>query len=176
MAVLVEAISVVIRRSRIESAYPGGWERFVADCPNETLCADGDLARIGFMTPADVESYVRGLGEMGLVFQQNGKAIDIAVVDQRRGPTISCSWLAFDHLEINGNCVAASRLAGSAEQSLVTPQGWVFDDSLSATYGFIPTGAEHKSLRFLRHENGVDVYLNTLTGREVFVGRAGGKS
>ena len=30
-----------------------------------------------------------------------------------------------------------------------------------------------KSLTFLRHENGLDVYLNAVTGTEVFVGRTG---
>ena len=58
MAILVEAISVVIKRSVIDQKFPGGWEAFVEDCPNRTLCADSALARVGFMTPVDVESYV----------------------------------------------------------------------------------------------------------------------
>jgi hypothetical protein len=35
----------------------------------------------------------------------------------------------------------------------------------------VPSGAEDKSLRFLRHEDGMDIYLNVLTGREVNVAR-----
>ena len=59
MAVLVEATSVIVRREKLEAAYPGGWAGFVADCPNKTLCADRHLARIGFMSPVDVEGLVR---------------------------------------------------------------------------------------------------------------------
>lgn len=45
MAVLVEAISVIVRRDAIRGKYPGGWQGFVAAVPNGTLCYDDDLAR-----------------------------------------------------------------------------------------------------------------------------------
>src|SRR5687768_15123906 len=93
MAVLVEGISVIILRARLESLYPGGWAAFVANCPNATLCADTWLARVGFMTPADVESFVERLAAAGLVFVRDGVAVDIAVVDQVGGTTVSCPWL-----------------------------------------------------------------------------------
>jgi len=40
MPVLVEATSVIIKRSAIDEKWPGGWESFVRDVPNQTLCAD----------------------------------------------------------------------------------------------------------------------------------------
>ena len=54
---------------------------------------------------------------------------------------------------------------------VVTPPGWEYDKSLSSSYGFVPNEHIEKGLKFLRHENGLDVYLNPLTGEEVFVGR-----
>lgn len=51
MAVLVEGISAVIRRKAIDAKLAGGWPRFVAEVPNATLCADDNLARVGFMSP-----------------------------------------------------------------------------------------------------------------------------
>lgn len=171
MAVLVEAISVVVRRARIDELWPGGWNAFAAHCPNQTLCADRDLARIGFMTPSDVERFVDSLRGHGLLFQQGREAIDLVIVDQMRGPTTPCHWVEFGHVEMEGHRVAACRLVGSDELIVVTPPGWNFAESLSATHGFVPTGEEAKSLRFLRHEDGVDVYLNRLTGKEVFIGR-----
>jgi hypothetical protein len=42
---------------------------------------------------------------------------------------------------------------------------------LSQTFGFVPSGEEAKSLHFLRHENGLDVYMNRVTGKEVFVAK-----
>ena len=55
------------------------------------------------------------------------------------------------------------------------PDGWVYEGSLSQTFGFVPTENADKSLKFLRHENGLDVYYSELTGKEVFVGRTGEK-
>ena len=54
MAVLVEAISVIARRSAIESKYQGGWPTFTSDVPNATLCSDEKIARVGFTSPAAV--------------------------------------------------------------------------------------------------------------------------
>ena len=77
MAVLVEAISVVVRRVAIEERFHGGWREFEAAVPNGTLCADKELARVGFMTPPDVEAFVSHLEMSGLTFARNGQAVDI---------------------------------------------------------------------------------------------------
>jgi len=47
MAVLVEAISAIIRVRTIEEIYPGQWPAFVKAVPNQTLCSDNELARVG---------------------------------------------------------------------------------------------------------------------------------
>jgi hypothetical protein len=44
MAILVEGISVIARRKTIEEKYPEGWAGFVRDVPNNTLCADEEIA------------------------------------------------------------------------------------------------------------------------------------
>jgi hypothetical protein len=56
---------------------------------------------------------------------------------------------------------------------IVTPPEWKFENSLSSRFGLVPDGQVEKSMKFLRHEGGMDVYLNLLTGKEVFVGRTG---
>ena len=175
MAVLVEAISVVVRRAAIDAKFPGGWAAFAAHAPNRTLCADGEIARLGFMSPADVESFVRALELAGLTHLDGDTAVDLVVVDQMSGPASPSGWLEFGHVELagRGGKVAACRLAGSRVASIMLPEGWEYEGSLSHTYGFIPAGEVDKSLEFLRHENGVDVFLNRLTGREVYIGRTG---
>ena len=85
MAVLVEAISVVIRGDAIHEDYPGGWMQFQEDAPNDTICADGELVRIGFMDPDSARAYVERLETLGL--QYYSPAYNIEVVDQHRGPT-----------------------------------------------------------------------------------------
>lgn len=51
MAVLVEAISVIVRRDALDARYPGGSDRYVADCPNATTCADAHFVRVRWCYP-----------------------------------------------------------------------------------------------------------------------------
>jgi hypothetical protein len=53
----------------------------VADVPNATLGADHQFARLGFMSPADVEAFVGYLEERGLCVIQHGRYQHVAVVD-----------------------------------------------------------------------------------------------
>ena len=92
MAVLVEGISVIVRKVRIDDTYPDRWEGFVSDCPNNTLCADSNIARVGFLDPDDVDSFCKQLETYGLVSQREGKAIDFVVADQLQGLTVDCDW------------------------------------------------------------------------------------
>lgn len=172
MAVLIEAISVVVKADRLLNAF-GSFDAFKKDVPNLTLAADDELARVGFMTPEDVANYVQQLERRGLVHLFNGVAMDIVVMDQMRGSSSPCEWVEFGHVDIKGRRVAAARRTGSKSSQIVTPEGWVVEGSLSETFGFVPSGQEGKSLRFLRHENGVDVFWNALTSTVVYVGRTG---
>ena len=175
MAVLVEALSVVIRAKALLAAFRDDWTAFVATVPNATLCADGDLVRVGFMTPGDVRAYVDSLVEHGLVYLVNGVAQDIVVVDQLRGPLATCQWIEFGHVGLDGDPkkrVAACQQVGSVETKIICPDNWIFSDSLSASFGFVPGSAVDKSLVFIRHDDGVDVYRSALTGEEVFVANA----
>lgn len=171
MAVLVEGISVIVLRSRLESLYPGGYAGFVADCPNGTLCADSRIARVGFMTPADVQRWVDRLVATGLEFVRDGVAVDIAVVDQVGGTTVRCPWLEVGTVTLAGGAVRACRLAGDAALKVSTPDGWTYAGSLSATHDFVPNDQIADTVQFLRHEHGVDVFLNRLAGKVVYVGR-----
>ena len=173
MAVLIEAISVVILAEAIVEKFPGGLDAFEQIVPNQTLCADGEIARVGFMTPQDVEAFVKELQCGGLEFLRDGESVDIAVVDQLRGPISRCSWLEFGHANLGdeGPLVAACRRTGSQIMEISYPLGWNFDTSLSANSGFIPTEDIQDDLVYLRHENGLDVYYNMKTGKEVYIGR-----
>ena len=172
MAVLAEAISVFVRVSDIHTKYPGGWEGFRLDISNQTLCSDNEIARVGFMTPSDLQEYVRRLEMVGFKYLDNGTAIDLVVVDQMGGPTTRCDWIEFGKIEIDGHQVAACRMVGSKATKLFSPDGWRYEGSLSQTYGFVPSQKEEKSLKFLRHHDEIDFYLNLLTGKEVSVARS----
>lgn len=188
MAVLVEGISVIARRDAISSLYPKGWDAFVRAVPNETLCYDAKIARVGFMAPQDVQAFVSHLTEHGLTFLAENEAQDIAVVDQHSGPTTRCEWLEFAKIPFSsdGGTVAACwfcespRIAAGVHfpdtsVTLHTPDGWTFEGSLSHRCGFIPNAQAASQLVFLRNANGVSVYVDQATGKEIYVGRTSAK-
>ena len=175
MAVLIEAVSVIIRVDVLLKKFPGGWDAFQHFIPNKTLCADTEIARVGFMSPQDVESFIKNLQNIGLEFLRSGEAIEIAVADQILGLTSKCSWLElyYGTLYDNGPLVTACSLVGSRIMGLVTPSGWEFEDSLSSSFGCVPIEHEEKVMKYLRHENGYDIYLNPTTGKEMYAARTG---
>ena len=65
MAVLVEAISVVIRLETLAEKYTGGVDQYAQDCPNGTFCMDGNIVRVGFMSPDDVNAFIGNLERLG---------------------------------------------------------------------------------------------------------------
>ena len=136
-------------RQAIKSNVEGGWERFLLHVPNATLCNDGELARVGFMNPTDVRKYIEELEELGLTYlDDDGKAVDLVVCDQLRGPLVDCDWLQFMRSDFEGGKVGMAwwwhrpvsfGVAMPAKGlKLHTPRGWKFAGSLSDQYTFIP--------------------------------------
>jgi hypothetical protein len=41
MAVLVEAISVIVRNDSVHRSFEGGWDAFLRTVPDRSYCADG---------------------------------------------------------------------------------------------------------------------------------------
>jgi hypothetical protein len=177
MAVLVEATSIIVRVQTIHDCYAGGWLAFVRQAPNRTLCSDNELARIGFMIPGDCKNAVDDLERHGIIFLKEERSQGLVVADQLRGFTAACDWAEFGRVEIRrGQTVSAAQLKGTKCRQVFCPEGWTYEGSLSQQFGFVPSGSELKSLKFLRHEQGMEVYLNLLTGKEVYVGRSGARS
>ena len=111
MAVLVEANSVIVRMQAIRDRYAGGWSEFADAVPNNTLCSDDEIARVGFMNPNDCDSYIGSLERSGLTFLRDGQSEDIAVAVQTDGITVPCEWLEFVRIEVApGQLVAGVRL------------------------------------------------------------------
>ncbi|MBI1372924.1 MAG: hypothetical protein GC159_09210 [Phycisphaera sp.] len=176
MSVLIEGISVVVRMDSILDFFRGGWEAFRGLVPNRTLCSDSELTRVGFMTPDDVEHFIKNLEEQGVVYREyeDGPAVDMVVVDQQRGVIGQCDWIEYGHVPLDSTrekMVAACRLKGGASTSLMLPDGWAFERSLSNSFRFIPLSEASDYLEFVRHENGVDVYRDRRTGELVYAGR-----
>lgn len=178
MAVLCEGTSVVIKKQSIESRYEGGFNAFLSSVPNQSLCDDGELIRVGFMNPDHVKEYIDELVEANLRFQRVSisgllNETDIAVVDQQMGLTIDCDWLLVGHIPINpvGDLVTGCWLEKSTSKQLALPDDWNYENSLSRKFHFSKTENIDKDLKFLRSEANLDVYLNLKLGIEVFIAK-----
>ena len=175
MAVLIEALSVVIRCEAIVKKFLGGANAFMAALPNNSLCSDGELACVNFMVPADVQAYVEYLTDKGLTFKRSDKAIDIVVVDQQRGVTIACDWVDFGETDWNSNpdqpisvcCAKPTKLS-----NVVVPEGWNYEKSLSANYKYFDGEQIPEDLKLVRNANGIDTLLDEKTGQEFYVRRS----
>ena len=143
MAVLVEAISVIVRADRLLEAFDGDWEAFKALIPNDTLCADGELVRVGFLEPAAVERFCGALENVGLVISQHGRTGNVVIADQQRGFTVPCDWAEIGTIDWQGDPAKKTpccRLKGSEVRQIITPDGWSWETSLLADFGFAPGG------------------------------------
>jgi len=173
MAVLIEALSVVIRLETIIDKYPGGVDQYIEDCPNNTLCLDDDLVRVGFMTGHDLFDFIGSLERLGLKYIDDDEFDEIAVVDQYDGIVRPCDWLEYLNLVIfEGDLrISICKIKGSTIDSIAFPQGWSYQNSLSKkTMALNPAEIESR-MTFLRREGSVDFYRDVLTGEEVFIAR-----
>ena len=123
------------------------------------------------MTPADVQAFVSELEADGLIFRLEEEAVDVAVVDQMRGLTIAAPWLQVIRVGHGDKHYLAAALAAQQPTKVAMPHGWKFEGSLSNNTVYVASGTEDDRIKFLRQENGLDVYLDLVTGKEVFVGR-----
>jgi hypothetical protein len=173
MPVLIEAISIVVRRDAVDVKYPGGWEAFMGWVVNKTLCADANLARVGFMAPLDVRHFISELEAHGLTYLQDGRALDIAVIDQQSGFAAPCDWAEIGRIESNsvGGSVLACRFVGSSDDTFITPDRWIFEGSLSQKFTLVENGRVPEYLDFVRSEDGIQVYRDIRSGELVYIGR-----
>ena len=189
MAILTEALSVIIKDHSLRNKFIEGLEEFLLTIPNNTYCSDGLIHRVGFMTPQDAEAFVRNLQRNGLTFVYENQCIDIAVVDMLLGPTLKCNWLGFARqkffsgqeqykhseddfsivwlLSVNG--IYGIPLDNEAECDIAVSQGWTPD---KAIYGnnFIPNEKIKDKLIELGNENGIAKFWFAGTGEVVYVG------
>lgn len=178
MAVLIEGISVVIRWPSIVSKFAGGPKSFLASVPNQTMCSDSELVSIRFMAPPDVQSYVEFLCRHGLTHKLNNKAVDVVAVDQIEGIMTDCDWLNFGEIHWQNNPDQPVSVCGAEptrQHRVFFPPNWVYENSLSAEFNFVEGQSLPEHMKFLRHENGVDVLLDTNTGIEHYMGRSSAK-
>lgn len=172
MAVLIEAVCVVVRRDAIEKRISGGWATFEAAVPTGAFCYDNEIASVGFMAVADAETFVTHLRALGLHVNLASSDSDACMVEQLGRSGAPASWLGTTRLstdEIGGE-VAVAFLKGTLESRVVMPGRWTFEGSVSQRpLEFVQV--EDDRLKFIRREDNVEVYWDEVQRREVYVGR-----
>lgn len=166
MSVLLEALAVVLRGATLEGrdgTAPDLYGRIIA---NDTFRADGRLAAVSFRSPHDVGELCDALIAAGLVLDEDDAFVDVAVVDQFRGPTRDCAWLdCYAHDDGYALCCPAGEDPGD----MTAYEGWSPDQRPDLE--FIDSGEMGERLRFLRREGNRDVFLDRDSGEEVFIER-----
>ena len=175
MAVLVEAISVIVRKDAIVAKYVGGFDTFRANVPNNTFCDDGRVVRVGFMSPDDVQAYVERLQRSGLTYLAGGSAVDLTVVDQQKGMMVRCDWASCFQVPLfseDGPKVVICAFEGKLDGSVELPDDWTYEGSLYASFLFVPSGSE-ETIRMETRRDNLETWRSRLSEKPVFVGRTG---
>lgn len=168
VAVVCDALSVVIAVTTLEAKYPGGLSGYRAAVPNSTYCCDETLTRVGFMHPNDVGFWIGHLEDHGLTFVRDAtdggqQAVDMAVIDQMSGPTCTTPWVTTEF--VNGTRWAW--LSSEARGDEATPPGWT--DATSRSLNF-HANEEVEGMPILR-KAGIDQTLDMEHGHVQSVGR-----
>lgn len=125
MAVVIEAITIVVRRDAVRRAFRGNEAAFEALAPNRSGRKDSHLHAVGFMDHRDAAAFVtRALEPRGLAWARGEEAIDLTLVDQFTGLQHYTPWLEVGQYPVEGGAVTAAWLEGTEPGALSTHAGW----------------------------------------------------
>lgn len=134
MAVLIEALCLVIRIDSIRAKYQGGWEQFVVDEAGLAYCFDEELVSICFTSETEVVDHIKLLEAKGLTYLEDGQAVDMCLMDQLRGPLNKASWAEYGHVSLDDaftQSLKACRFKGSETRTVMLPERWEYKGSYS---------------------------------------------
>jgi hypothetical protein len=165
MSLLVEAFCVIIRKPALEFHYPRGVDGFLSrssmrSAEHRYICADDNLVCLSYFGPDAAERAIVPLVNAGLTDVQGDEFIDIAIVDQRYGPTLQCDWLTWER---HPSGYTSTWLTGELPGELIAPAGWTVEQSLRLKR-FDIRNVPDRSLK-LADEDGVETWLDFVTGR-----------
>ena len=117
------------------------------------------MCRVGFMSWADVESFLRPLQRFNISLETSM----VAVIREDKGLLQANEWLEFHR--VDGTPMA--RLAESTVEFFVAPPGWE-----PGHRGLLMTEAELRQRGLIASKDGVESYRDPSTGEVLHVGRA----
>lgn len=94
MAIKLEFINLVVRKSTLTSKYQGGVEQFRKDLPNQSLREDEELIRFGCMNWHDLEHFTDIIVAKGLEYKDQ-ETKDFVVISSLQGALWQVDWIQF---------------------------------------------------------------------------------
>ncbi len=95
MAIELEFINLVIRKSTLEEKYQGGLAQFKLDLPNRSMREDEQLIRFGCMNWRDLEHFTDVIVSKGLEYKDQ-ETTDFVVISALDGALWKVDWLGFE--------------------------------------------------------------------------------
>ena len=163
MAVLIEAVNILVRNATIERRLPDGLLGWARLCPNSMYCTDGELFRIGFLCDSDAFAFVEELIGLGFAAPTSEGSAEIALLAEGSGFAYPCDWLQLARVQIDGGTrVMAALIRGSEVKGLAVPRNWK-PGSLTRM-----SPQERDQLEFLGTRDGSDVFRHKETGQLLY--------
>ena len=148
MAVLIENISIIIRKDSLDQKFPGGWKALFESYNSvwNDIFYDEKIVCISYRHAPYIKEFIEHLENNGLIFMQNGQATDIAIVDSIHGLLTPATWLEFSRIEdanekgkitvaicwiFKGNSKEFEIHEFKENSSLCTPEYWNYTGSSS---------------------------------------------
>ncbi len=148
MAVLIEMISIIIKRDSIEKNLPSNQYLTLMDYVLQNpSCMDEDILCIHMNGPILTSNFVDFSKECDLDWGE-----DFIIVDQNNGPTTNCEWIQFTHIGADepmaiGVFFDEPKDFGDALYiylkdkdtfRVAVPQAWKYEGSMSQGHKVIP--------------------------------------
>lgn len=160
MALPIEGTAVVVRNAAIEKKVAGGLDGFGPVVPNATGITDDHIYRVGFMSEVDAEQFGRELSHYGLEQPEDFVIVRSYMPAEEQ----VLPWLSVGKWDK----ATIAWLKGTEPRTVTAPEGW--DPSAEPLEHWSADEVE-ENLEYLRSEDGVEVYLDKRTGKELYSAR-----
>ncbi|RYD64320.1 MAG: tetratricopeptide repeat protein [Verrucomicrobiaceae bacterium] len=160
MAITIEGFTVVALHDRIQHLLEDG----TLEAPNATALTDKHFWKCSFMAAEDALKFRKILEDHGLNGSQGPDSDIVLVSEFDRSVDPYCEWIQTGVWE---KAVIAWKV-GTEPTTVVAREGW--DPNVGSGLQFHDK-ASMRSLQFLRLQDNLEVFLNTETGKEVYIGR-----
>lgn len=151
MSVLIEALTLVVPKRVLDVSYPGGTDAYLRELlhlerPPRFVCnGDPALVNISFYDPPHVAPAQEMLRRYGIVEVDDRRFVEMAIVDQRFGPTMPCHWLEWRR---HAEGFTYAWLAGTDPGDMAAPRDWAPETAWSAMLAVVRRALDERGIPY----------------------------